>query len=384
MGGPTAGEPAWQLDRSKPAVGPGDGRASALVEWEKLPSDLKSKLDPQLWASINNVQQRQTLIETYHRLQQYGLWDEVTKVVGEKNRPEAAMMVCAHGFKVPGNSGGIQFEARDGEEFVKKLIATEHFGKDGDVVSIFHQGQHSMREFSTTETSGLHVSVNKTGNRFDTHVDKFSPTDKPEHGKTKLDVAGSARHWNGEIIPEGIRKIFGLPGTSVDGGATHGDRENKWGWKIGIKVEGSWDGEQPKEPLRPPYQPTPVAGVDAATIERIHDRVDRLMGPNGMVPRNTPADMVDNYGDRRTVASDLAARVKYAAEHGERTVTIALGDLYVPVDQADRRDAAQEVERIGRAVVAEMGPDAGKVGGVNVVFGNAGNQHAEIKSVPVR
>lgn len=377
-----ASEPPWQLEPSKQAVG-GEGRASALVEWEKLPADLKSKLDQRLWQSINNVQQRQTLIESYHRLQQYGLWDQVVRVVGEKNRPEAPVLVCAHGFKVPGNSGGIQFEARDGEAFVRRMVDTGHFGKDGDIVSIFHQGQHSMREWSD-QPNGLHVSVNKNGNLFDTHVDKHSPTDKPEHGKTKLDPAGSARHWNGELIPELVRKGTGLPGVSVDGGAIHGDRENKWGWKIGIKIEGSWDGEQPREPLRPPYEPTPVAAVDAALMGRIVDRVDKLPVQGGLVPPGTPADLVDNYPDRRAVAEDLAARVKYAAEHGEKTVSLPLGNQYVPLGQADRQAAAEEVRRIGQAVVKEMGPAAGSVGGVNVVFGDGRNASAQVKTMPLR
>src|SRR5262245_6643106 len=147
---------ATKFAPSKSAVQQGDVRLSPRVEYEKLPEDLKSKLNQQLWARMGQ-ENRATLIETYNRLKNYGLWDQVKRVTGEKDQPEPHVKVKGQEFEVAGNSGGIAFEAYDGAEFVKKLKGTGHFGEDGKIVGWLHKGQRSMREWG--DEKSLHVSV---------------------------------------------------------------------------------------------------------------------------------------------------------------------------------------------------------------------------------
>jgi hypothetical protein len=204
------GEPEWNpvqgddntarpttFGPSRKVVQEGEGRLSGDVEYEKLHDDIKSRITKQLWDALKKrKQQRWTLVETYSRLNGYGLWNQVIRVVGEKEKPERHVEFKGFTFAVAGNSGGLIYEARGG--FLEKLTGTPNFGVDGSIVGALHGSQTSLREWG--DSTSLHISVGP-GNLFDAHIDKVSPVSKPVDGRTQIYPVEGPKHWSKEVLP---------------------------------------------------------------------------------------------------------------------------------------------------------------------------------------
>jgi hypothetical protein len=364
---------ATKFAPSKSAVQQGDFELNPRVEYEKLPTDLKGKLNQQLWARMGK-ENRATLIETYNRLKNYGLWDQVKRVTGEKDQPEPHVKVKGHEFEVAGNSGGIAFEAYDGAELVKKLKGTGHFGEDGKIIGALHKGQRSMREWG--DEKSLHVSVGP-GNAFDAHVDKVSPTNQPQAGNTKIDPVKGKNHHTTEVWPEKIRDKVKIPGVIVEGNIV----ENKDGWhggelKVGVKVE--WKGPAEKQKVQLPHSkeltPNPAP---QETMEKIAARLEKVK-TYFPTPIGSNPDWVPSHD---AVAAQVAAQVLEAARNGKTSITIDL-----PQYQGQKGDQAKvlkAMEEIGQIVRSELIaarealpekdraqlPDVNSVRGITVSFG---------------
>ncbi len=370
-----AGEPDWdEIERKRNTpppsvtnVGPnkqivqqGDGRLSPDVEYEKLEDGLKAKLSHPLWGGLKK-QQRWTLIETYRRMSAHGLWDQVKRVIGEKDQPEPHVAFGGFEFQVAGNSGGIVFEAVSGDGLVNKLKGTSHFGEDGSVIGALHKGQRSMREWG--ESTSLHISVGP-GNKFDAHIDKVSPTSKPVGGKTRIDPVKGKGHHTTEVWPEKIRDKTGIPGVIVEGTID----ENKEGWhggelKVGVKIELRGPVEKKKVDIAgtKPKSSNPVA---KDVMEKIAKRVQRTKNyfpiSIGTAPDDVPLP--------EAVAAELAAEMMEAVRQGK--TLIQLNVPYYLDHQVDQPAALTMMREIGTIVRSELGPPAASVKGLTVTFGS--------------
>ena len=337
--------PATTFAPSKSAVQQGDVRLSPNVEYEKLPEDLKGKLNQQLWSRLG-TQQRTTLIETYSRMKNYGLWDEVKRITGEKEQPEPHVKVPGGELEAPGNSGGITYEAYDGARLVQKMKATGHFGEDGEYIGALHKGQRSMREWSDDPKS-LHISVGP-GNKFDGHIDKKSPTNQPQMGNTKIDPIKGKMHHTTEVWPEKIRNGTGIPGVIVEGKIV----ENKSGWhggelQVGVKVELHGPAAKKKTEL-PNSKPDSANPVPQQIMEKINQRLIKTKNefpvPIGFNPDEVPT--------KEKVAAQLAAEIMDAARNGR--VAIQLNFPQYLDQKGDQAAALATMKEISEMVRSEL------------------------------
>lgn len=322
-----------------------DGRLSAKATWDQLPKDLSAKVDQQTWRDLPE-KQRNSLIETYSRFKEIpGAWDLVKKVIGEKNATEPNAKIGPAEFEVAGNSGGIQFEATDGEALRKKLQGTGYYGVDGGKVGALHPGQYSMREWTEAPGTSLHVSIDKKGNRFDTHVDKVSPVNKPVNGNTKIDPRRGPSHHANEVWPEMIRDKTGIPGVKVDVTVKPGSRDQKPEAVATVGVELKIPVSKKKQPL--PKQPrTEGAPVPEAVMQRVMKRVEQS-GVKFPVPKG-----VTDRPDRAAIAEAMAAKIMEAAAKGESTIDMDFVDY---AHQAGyQKPMTEELKRLAHHVREEM------------------------------
>jgi hypothetical protein len=337
--------PATLFDAPKgPRVLDGDAVvARAGAAYDQLPADLQDKMSQSVWKTLE-PRQRQNLVTIYNGLQEHGLWDQVKRVVGEKDAPEP--YAFGGRFEVAGNSGGIAFEAVDAGALVGKLKDTGFFGEDNKWIALLHPGQRSLREGGTGNVTSLHVSVGP-GNLFDAHVDKFSPTQKPENGATQLDPFGALRHHNNEVWPELVRNSIGIPGFGVR--VQPGSREGKEPVTLGVGIELRW----PARPGKPDPAFTrfpsaegrpPAADVLAKIADQVTAKGISLPVPAGLAAADVPS--------ARHLSESLAALVMEAAREGKASVAL---DLPQYAHLASHQDAVLgAVRQIGAIVHAEM------------------------------
>jgi hypothetical protein len=337
-----------------------EGRASALVEYDKLPHELKTKMTQHFWGHLPQ-KQRRTLVETYLRLTAAKVWDQVARVVREKNPAEAPASVGGVDFEVDGNSGGIVYEAIDGGALAEALKDTGRFKEDGAVMGSMHPGQRSIREQRSSSGDSLHVSVGP-GNLFDAHVDKCSPED----------AAGKWCHGTRELAPEAIRDVTGVPGVVIDGqvvpGSPERDPEIRGG--IGIELRGPVD----RKTRLPRSEPPEGEPLPADVMKRVLTRAAGARDVNFPVPKGLAPDEVPTP---TYVAEEIAARIMAKARTGETRIQLDM------VQYAHLKSLQSvvlgSVRRIGAEVHSEMMaahaedpstiPDVSGVSSVTVTFG---------------
>jgi hypothetical protein len=365
--------PATTFDRSKSAVGEA-GRLSSKVEYNKLPDDLKSKMDQQIWHNLDE-RQRNTVVETYRRFKEYGIWDEVKSVVGGKGRGMQNAKIAGREFEVDGGTASVNFLAKDGDSLQKKLIATKHFGLDGPIMGSQHKGQKSNREWSATDNRSMHVSIGKN-NKFDVHIDKNSPVAEPQHGKTKVDPIGAKKHGVEELFPSKIHNKVPLHPRGVGVDTTIDENREGWHgaeWKIGAKLE-----------FRGPVKKTtrldqsgPITpNVPDGMMEEISKRVDRahihFPTPIGMNPNEMP--------DPQALASRVAANMLDAARNGKTTINIYIPEYAnEPGDQAKVMKYMEEIGNIVRSEMIAADPKLNSVIGINMSFGPVQRDSVRLK-----
>jgi hypothetical protein len=335
---------------------PGE-RLSGDADYEKLPEKLREKLDPELWRGLKSSQQRWTLVETFSRMSKYGFWKQVKRVVGEKEQPEKHASVGGLEFQVAGNSGGIIYESSGG--LLSTLLGSPNFGVDGSLIGSEHKGQTSVREGGPGFTTSLHIAVGP-GNLFDAHIDKVSPTKKPEDGKTVIDPAAGVKHQQEELLPEKIRKKIKIPGVKIrtpvkeNRDTPHGELD------IGFDIEL----RGPVKKTKPP-KPQPAAPSDDI-IKTIVQRANRTKNyfpvPVGAIPDNVPVP--------QELASELASKMLEAARKHNTRVVVDLN--YYHDHKEDQKRALDMMEELGRIVHSALGDQAGTVTALTVTFGAPG------------
>jgi len=378
--GQGAPNPATTFERSKSAVQEDDIRISGDAPYDKLPDDIKSKMTLDVWHKIGN--QKSTLIQTYLRLQEYGLWGCVVRVLGiqEELPPHGNIgpfKIAVHG------TGGIAFEAKNAEALKKRLIGTRHFGKDNVIMSLMHRGQTSLRESrdesppkpiasldnsihewdeadkSFTATS-MHVSVGP-GNKFDAHIDQISPVNEPFEGHSVPNLIKASKHISREVV---AAKLGGFaPYVTVEE-----NREKGWHGAEGkVTIEGHWEwdfpsGKKPGTKL-PPKQPEP-APANENVQDRIAKRVERTKN-YFKIPVGTRPDEVP---EPKAVATKMAAKMLEAA--ASRTNTIAMDVPFYLDKKEDQPSALDMMQEIGQIVRSELGAKVEGVTRLTVTFGS--------------
>lgn len=364
-----------------------DGRLSPKASHGQLPSDLKSKISEKVWMALPEGQ-RSTLLASYQQFKRAGVWDQVTQVLGEKEKREApTALPGGHEADVAGNSGAIQYRIADPKAFVKKLTASNpEFGVDGGVMGALHAGQISIRQAGPP--TSLHISVGP-GNLMDAHIDRHNPVDHPQRGQTQMNVLGGIRHWSREVLPEMIRKNGGNGGPAgviIDPQLKGGRRTEPGGagpeWspnggergegKIMVSVE--LNGIRKRKPTveKAPMEGSP--SVPDGVMEKVNARLDQVKivfpVPAGVDKSEAPLP--------RAVAAALAAKIKEAVEKGERNVQLDLGNTYAGLPGMQQQ-LLGEVGKLGKLVRAELeraGVDVSGVTSLTVSMGHVAGKRA--------
>lgn len=336
------------------------GRLSPNVEYQKLPEDLKSKMTKGLWDGLE-TRQRATLVDTYSRMKSYGLWDEVKSVTGQKEAPEKHVKIGKGEYEVAGNSGSIIYQVKDAQKFQDKMVETGRLGLDDGFMGKEHAGQRSYRESSKTDSKSLHVSVGP-GNQIDAHIDKISPVNVPEDGKTSVNWQEGVEHQRKELIPEKIRKKTGGAGIIIDKpiqenrDAPHGAEI-----KIGVSVEIHGPVKEKSVGKGDSLQPAPEQ-----MLNKINQRLDKsnvyFPTPIGSNPDHVP--------EPKEVAKYMAAQMIDAARRGETRINMDIPDYMN--NKQDQARVLDEMRKIGEIVRSEMiaaNPNLESVRSMTVTFG---------------
>ena len=179
--------------------------------YAEQPQALRSVMAEGVWTGMSK-QERVHFASIYNTMQQYGLWEHVTKVNGVKEKTEAPTSLLGMRASVSGSGGGFSFETSDATTLHEGLLKA-NFGTDGAAESMLHQGQTSTRE-STSGTvtwdvaapNGLHVSIGP-GNKFDAHMDQVSPTSGAQSGATVIDPQRGWMHHRQEVHGDVVRDL---------------------------------------------------------------------------------------------------------------------------------------------------------------------------------
>jgi hypothetical protein len=234
--------------------------AQGLRPYAEQPEALRKVVSQQLWDSLDKPD-RLHLAAVYNRMEQYGLWQHVAKVEGLKEHRDADAHVLGvpGSFAVEGSSGGFQFVADDPRALYEDIFKAG-FGTDGAAESMMHKGQTSTRESTSggvtdeiAAPDGLHISLGP-GDRFDAHIDKVSPTNPAQAGRTEMDLQRGWLHHRHELHEGVVRDVFKMAEDYV---------AKKTGVEIPLDVAGVAGGPtlDPQRPIQPEDRNNPTAPI---------------------------------------------------------------------------------------------------------------------------
>jgi hypothetical protein len=196
--------------------------AQGLRPYADQPEALRRLVSQSFWDGLSKAE-RLHLAAIYNTMEKHRLWQHVTKVVGVKEKPEAhAHVLCLPGsHAVEGSSGGFLFETGDHRTLYDDIFKAD-FGTDGAAESFMHKGQTSTRESTSGQVThevaapdGLHISLGP-GNRFDAHMDKVSPTNPAQAGRTQMDLHRGWLHHRHEVHGDVVRDAHRMMADWVD------------------------------------------------------------------------------------------------------------------------------------------------------------------------
>lgn len=372
-----------------------DGKLSPKAQHSQLPSDLKSKISQKVWQALPEGQ-RSTLIASYQQFKRAGVWDEVTRVTGEKEKREAPTKLPG-GLEadVAGNSGAIQYQIKDPKKFVEKLtLANPEFGVDGGLMGAMHSGQISIREAGPP--TSLHVSVGP-GNKMDAHIDRENPVNHPKNGQTQMNVLRGVRHWAREVLPEMIRKNGGNGGPAgiiIDPQLKGGRRTDpggagpEWSPNGGEKGEGKIMVNLELNGIRtrkPKIQKAPMEGSPSVP-DGVMKGVNVRLKDAGIV---FPVPSGTEKGTEvlpKEVAAVVAAKLQEAVEKGETNVHIDFDNIYAGL-KGQQKVMTEQMGKLAEIVRSEMskaGVDVSGVTSMTLTYGHvAGKRATQGTTIPL-
>jgi hypothetical protein len=380
--------------------------AVSVDRFEKQPQHLqrvltKSFNDPATWFARLSAENRFALTAIFNRLCSLGLWCHVSSVLKIEDG-EAPVLIADRVFNVPGRTPSVFFMSPSGSALVDALMGTGRFCKAHGIGASQHKGQTTLREISGSDS--LHVSVGP-GNRFDAHIDKFSPVTESSGSSlcSNSPTVAALTHIGRELIPDIVRQRTGIPGFQVfpdfeltpnvprpepasrqDAGAPPPI--------IGITVRG------PSKATRP----RPVSTASPLLPVEVHRQIDRAIkdqvSPDALVPppvlarraqarralefagpfeedalrkaRDAAEAEATSYPDPTELAPDLAERMERA-----RRARAMFAQILLPQsgDFSSRRAIAGQIGKIA-LILRNFLPDRAKdVRSIIVIFGS-GNQ----------
>ncbi len=356
-----------------------EGKLTPETSWMDLPKDLKTKMEPEVWNSLETGQ-KSTLIASYHEFKKAEIWDQVTQVVGEKEKREPKVgLPGGYETRVNGNSGAVQFKVRDADRFRDSLVDNNpNFGVDGSFMAKMHPGQTSIRE--STQPKPIHISIGP-GNYMDAHFDQVNPVKTPKNGETQMDLKRGVKHWREELLPELIRKKTGIPGVNIKPELTPGGRGEPGAggpdWspngRTGTDLRGTinleFHGVEKKKPAKLQTHTNGEYKVPADAVKAYEAKLD---GMTFKFPEPLEVDV-------KAMAKDIATQLAGAGSRKDNTVRIDLPDL--AFQKGKQGPAITEVHRIADAVKKELiaaGVDVSDVNRLTVTFGktDARNKYA--------
>ena len=398
--------------QAKPAKKPERAGRSDVTSWDSLPVALKEVLE-RSWGEVGafshyralSDEARSFLVAWYNRMVAYDLWGHVrtVKLIKPGEKPVKLGPIELH---VQGLSQSVVFEVYDGRALRDDMLRSERFGKDVGAQGLLHLGQTSMREWATTTTDGLHLSIG-AGTEADAHIDKQSPTNKPAGGESQMDWIRSWEHHWQEVWPEFLRKgpgflgkvpryvyewlvdktkklgvgkrfrdalkaiprsffnivaeLAGLPdaayaGTTIKQGESFEDPHDRprGSWIVILKEYrfGS-KGRPAGKPVEVPAAQSPLSESVAIAVERaITTALPGSVRPTGDVRLEGETESLlakpDEFAKNEYVAEGLARLILYRAKGGGAQVGIDLGLVYEFLSKAQVEQVKGQLAAIGK------------------------------------
>ena len=424
-------DPRTQLEKNperwgqaKPKAKPERAGRSDVTSWDSLPSALKEVLE-RSWGDAGafsiyralSDEARSFLVAWYNRMIGYELWGHVrtVKVIKPGEKPAKLGPIQLH---VQGLSQSVVFEVYDGRALRDDMLRSERFGKDVGAQGLLHLGQTSMREWATQTTDGLHLSIG-AGNEADAHIDKKSPTNKPQMGESQMDWIRSWEHHWQEVWPEFIRQgpgflakvpryiyewlvdktkklgvgkrfrdalkaiprsffniiaeLAGIPdaayaGTTIKPGESFEDPHTRprGSWIVILKEYrfGS-KGRPAGKPVEVPAAQSPLPENVAIAVERaITTALPGSVRPTGQVRLESETESLiakpDEFAKNEYVAEGLARLMLFRAKGGGGQVGIDLGLVYEFLSQAQVEEVKKQLAAIGKIVRDALGEELAK------------------------
>jgi len=374
--------------------------AISVDRFDKQPADLqralaKSFKDPAGWFGRLDPESRLALTSIFNRLCRYGVWPHVSLVL-KIDAGEAPALIADRVFNVPGRTPSVYFMSLGGDALINALMATGRFCRAYGAGASQHPGQSTLREISGSDS--LHISIGP-GDRFDAHIDKYSPT--PEHTGSSfcsnLPTVAAITHIVRELVPEKVRKKTGIPGVQLFPESTFPQsapaprQEADSPPVVGL----TWRGPGARTRPRAPREASPLLSVEVVT--RINRAVKEQVSPDALLPSHVRARLsrtrwaaetagpneeaaarmardaaereAGNYPDAQEFALDLAERMEQARRSHVAWVKIDLPQ-YGGGDFGSRRAVAGQIRRIA-LVLRNYLPDRAKdVRAIVIIFGS--------------
>jgi hypothetical protein len=360
----------------------------------------KSFKDPAGWFAKLDPESRLALASIFNRLCQYRLWCHVRAVL--KVAPgEAPVLLADRVFQVPGRTPSVYFMSLGGQALIQALMATGRFCMARGIGASKHPGQTTLREISGSDS--LHVSIGP-GDRFDAHIDKFSPvTEHPGSSFcSNIPSIAALSHIGREVFTGDIRDKTGIPGVQVfpepppPGPRPELTRRQEPEGPPPI-VGITWHGPRRRTRPRLPSEASPV--LSAQLVTRIHRAVKEQVSPDALLPshvrvrrakarwaaetagpneeaalrraRDRAEQEAGNYPDAQQLALDLAERMEQARRSRATWVKIDLPQ-YGSGDFPSRKAIAAQIRRIA-LILRNYLPDRANNVRTIVIFFGSGN-----------
>ncbi|HEV2667171.1 MAG TPA: hypothetical protein VG324_19780 [Blastocatellia bacterium] len=384
-----------------PSTIPTNCSAISADRFDKQPAELqrvlvKSFKDPAGWFGKLDPESRIALTSIFNRMCRYGLWPHV-RLVLKIDAGEAPVLIADRVFNVPGRTPSVYFMSSAGQALIDALMATGRFCMARGVGASQHPGQTTLREISGSDS--LHISVGP-GDRFDAHIDKFSPvTEHPGSSfcSNRPSVA-ALTHIGRELVPEWVRKKTGIPGVQVFPEQTFpqpGPPPPRQEADIPPIVGVTWRGPRARTRPRPSRDASPLLPVEVVT--RIDRAIKEQVSPAALLPSHVRARLArtrwaaetagpneeaaarvardaaereaSNYPDAQEFALDLAERMEQARRSRVAWVKIDFPQ-YGSGDFGSRKAIAGEIRRIALILRNHLPDGAKDLRAIVIIFGS--------------
>jgi hypothetical protein len=329
--------------------------------FDKQPADLQSVLtksfkDPAGWFGKLDPQNRFALTSIFNRLCRYGLWGHV-RLVLKIDAGEAPVLIADRVYDVPGRTPSVYFMSPAGDALIKALMATGRFCMAYGAGASQHPGQTTLREISGSDS--LHISIGPA-DRFDAHIDKYSPT--PEHTGSSFcsnrPTVAALTHIGRELVPEKIRKKTGIPGVQLFPEQIfpqRGPEPPRQDADVPPIVGITWRGPRARTQPRAPREASPLLSVEVVT--RINRAIKEQVSPDALLPSHVRARLARTRWAAETAGPNEEAAARMARDAAEREA----GNY--PNAQEFALDLAERMEQARRGRMAWVKVDLPQYGG---------------------